>query len=81
MGEPQALMEAQAMDEPNGTPMAEFMRGYVRVAKLDYSPERLSELEPEITALFEDMAKLWATPVGDAEPAISFAVEKIYGHE
>jgi hypothetical protein len=74
-------MEAQAMDEPKQTPVAEFMRGYVRLARLDYSPERLAELEPEIATLFEDMEKMWATPVGDAEPAISFAVEKIYTHE
>jgi hypothetical protein len=69
------------MDEPITTPVAEFMRGYVRLAGLDYTSERLTELEPEITALFEDMAKMWATPIGDAEPAISFAVEKMYNHE
>jgi hypothetical protein len=74
-------MEAQAMDETTKTPVAEFMRGYVRLAGLDYSPERLAELEPEIASLFEDMAKSWASPIGDAEPAISFAVEKIYTHE
>jgi Asp-tRNA(Asn)/Glu-tRNA(Gln) amidotransferase C subunit len=74
-------MEAQAMDGPNETPVAEFMRGFARLARLEYSPERLAELEPEIAALFEDMEKMWATPVGDAEPAISFAVEKIYSHE
>lgn len=66
------------MDETIRTPVAEFMRGYVRLARLDYSPERLAELEPEIATLFEDMEKMWRTPVGDAEPAISFAVEKIY---
>lgn len=69
------------MDEPSATPVSEFMRGYVRLAGLEYSAERLAELEPEITALYEDMAKMWATPIGDAEPALSFAVEKIYNHE
>jgi hypothetical protein len=70
-------MEAHAMDERTETPVLEFMRGYARLAGL----ERLAELEPEIASLFEDMAKSWASPVGDAEPAISFAVEKIYNHE
>jgi hypothetical protein len=74
-------MEAHAMDERTETPVSEFMRGYARLAGLEYSSERLAELEPEIAALFEDMAKSWASPVGDAEPAISFAVEKIYDHE
>ncbi len=69
------------MDETAATPVSEFMRGYVRLAGLDYSTERLRELEPEITALYEDMAKMWTTPIGDAEPALSFAVEKIYTHE
>jgi hypothetical protein len=69
------------MDETTTTPVSEFMRGYVRLARLEYSSERLTELEPEITALYEDMAKMWMTPIGDAEPALSFAVEKIYNHE
>jgi hypothetical protein len=69
------------MDETTRTPVAEFMRGYARLAGLEYSSERLMELEPEIATLYEDMAKMWMTSIGDAEPAVSFAVEKIYTHE
>jgi len=69
------------MDETTRTPVAEFMHGYVRLAGLEYSSERLKELEPEIATLYEDMAKMWTTSVGDAEPAVGFAVEKIYTHE
>ena len=51
------------MEHPDTTALAEYVRGYARLARLPHSPERLKELEPEIGALFEDMAKLWAIPL------------------
>jgi hypothetical protein len=65
------------VDDSNRTALAEYMRGYARLAGLPHSKERLKELEPEIASLFDDMAKLWAIPVEDDEMAISFAVEKV----
>lgn len=65
------------MDNSDTTALSEYLRGYAGLARLPHSPERLKELEPEIAALFEDMAKLWTIPVEGVEMAVSFAVEQL----
>jgi hypothetical protein len=65
------------LDKPDKTALAEYVRGYARLAGLPHSQERLKELEPEIATLFEDMAKLWAIELDGAEMAVGFVVERL----
>ena len=69
------------MDQKTTAMLENYMRGYAGLTGLPHSPERLKELEPEVATLFEDMAKLWAIPLGDAEMAVDFAVERLDGHD
>ena len=54
-----------------------YLRGYSRLAGLNLSEERLTELEPELDTLFADMRKLWSIPVGETEAAIGFGIERL----
>lgn len=51
----------------------EFLRGYSALARLGHDRERLTELAPQVIALFEALATLREIAVGGAEMAVTFA--------
>jgi hypothetical protein len=63
------------MDDKAGR-VGDYLRAYSRLAGLNLSAERLKELEPEFAALYADMRKLWAIPVGETESALGFSTER-----
>lgn len=62
------------MDESmHAQEVAAFVRGYSVLAGLGHTPERLSELAPQVAALFEALATLREIDVGGAEMAVTFS--------
>ncbi len=51
----------------------EFLRSYSDLARLGHDRERLTELAPQVIALFEALATLREIAVGEAEMAVTFA--------
>jgi len=63
------------MDDKAGG-VGDYLKAYSRLAGVNLSAERLKELEPEFAALYADMRKLWAIPVGETESAVGFSIER-----
>ena len=61
------------MDERTGSQPSGALFGYAELMGFGHSPERTRELEAEVRAFMEDIARLWEVDVEGYEMAVRFA--------